>query len=142
MENPALRQSYEVLEQQFEQYPDIVELVKEYVENYSVADIMLGKDTPFCITNSAQAGITLAYGSMLFRILTGSRKANFVINFVSWRGWEKVVPIQAKNHFRIKRGYYTKNGYDHSFKFKTSKEVCDFFIKYITSEKGYACVFK
>lgn len=129
-----VERDFELLENTLGDHPTIISKLKEYIEIILVADTLTKEKT--ISINKSQFGITICHGSMAFRILKNKKKF-LIINFVNFRNWERVIPIGAKNHFRIKGACY-----DHSFSFNNEKDFLLFFDRYIFSPKGLSCIFK
>jgi hypothetical protein len=119
--------------------PRIKNLLNDYADAYEVTSKLAGEYPQIKIVKAAQKGFTVSNKSIAFRVLLDYRgwDGQIVVNFPNWRGWEKVIPLNAKNHF-----YATKrkdpykesghqHGYYHSFKFKSVEEFIDFFNKYM-----------
>ncbi|MNM40311.1 hypothetical protein D3C81_511120 [compost metagenome] len=126
--------NFKTLEDNLSEYPIIISKLKEFAEIILVLDILTNNET--ISINSAQMGVTICRSSMAFRIIK-NKKRFLVINFVNFRDWERILPIGAKNHFRIKG-----TSYDHSFSFNSEEDLSSFLDKYVFSSKGLSCMFR
>lgn len=122
---------------------EIKDAVIDYIKSHEFMYNLAGTNPDFKIHQSAQKGFTLSNGSFVFRVLLDykGKEGQIAINFPNWRGWEKVLPLGAKNHFKIGGSnrepsrYRYQHGYYHSFKFKNTKEFIEFFNKYVVYHK-------
>lgn len=136
---------------QYQSFPlgidqEIKQLMIEYLETHKVMYELGGMKSNFQISHAAQEGFTVTNTSIVFRILTNykGKKGQIAINFPNWRGWEEVLPLGAKNHFKVgnsrnepkKYGRY-QHGYYHSFKFNNKKEFIQFFKQYVEAFPVY-----